>query len=104
MLHRCRFPGPNGAGRHASASVPAPRGAAPGPAFPPGTTFALGPDPDGNLHRAALEAELLAQPPLDEPAVGRLEEPRGEQDEVRRADADLGGEQDLGLAAAADRR
>src|SRR6476660_4880235 len=46
----------------------------------PGMALALGPDPDRDLDRGALEAELLAQPPLDEPAVARLEEPRGEQD------------------------
>jgi len=43
-----------------------------------GTALPLGPDAHRNLHRAALEAELLAQPPLDEPAVGRFEEPGGE--------------------------
>src|SRR5215468_8280212 len=62
--------------------------------------LALGPDPDRDLDRAAVEAELLAQPPLHEPAVARLEEPRGEQDEVRRPDAGLGSKQDLGLASA----
>jgi hypothetical protein len=51
--------------------------------------IALGPDPDRDLDRAAVEAELLAQPPLHEPAVARLEEARGEQDEVRRPDAGL---------------
>src|ERR1700759_2700055 len=30
----------------------------------------LCPDPDRDLDRAAVEAELLAQPPLHEPAVG----------------------------------
>src|SRR5690242_20839190 len=69
-----------------------------------GMTLALGPDPDRDLDRAAVEAELLAQPPLYEPAVARLEEPGGEQDEVRRPDAGLGREQDLGLAPAAHRR
>src|SRR6266478_6616539 len=69
-----------------------------------GMAITLGPDPDRDLDRAAVEAELLAQPPLHEPAVARLEEPGGEQDEVRRPDAGLGGEQDLGLAPAAHRR
>src|SRR5215470_3653224 len=39
-----------------------------------------------HVHRAALEAELLAQPPLDEPPVAGFEEPGGEQHEMRRAD------------------
>jgi spermidine synthase len=69
-----------------------------------GAGLALGPDPHRDLDRAALEAELLAQPPLHEPPVGGLEEPRGEQDEVRRPDPSLGGEQDLGLPTAAHRR
>src|SRR5437667_4020818 len=33
-----------------------------------GMALALGPDPDGYLDRAAVEAELLTQPPLHEPA------------------------------------
>jgi spermidine synthase len=78
-------------------------GARGGPAAA-GAGLALGPDPHRDLNRAALEAELLAQPPLHEPPVGGLEEPRGEQDEVRRPDPGLGGEQDLGLPAAAHRR
>src|SRR6266704_417505 len=82
-----------------TASAPASR---PGRAAP--RVLALGADPDRDLHRAAVEAELLAQPPLHEPAVGRLKEARGEQHEVRRAHASLGGEQDLRLAAAAHRR
>src|SRR6516162_11375209 len=69
-----------------------------------GMALALGPDPHRDLDRAAVEAELLAQPPLHEPAVARLEEPRGEQDEMRRPDPGLGGEQDLGLAPDAHRR
>jgi len=69
-----------------------------------GAGIPLGPDAHRDLHRAALEAELLAQPPLDEPAVGRLEESGGEQHEVRRPDPGLGGEQDLRLPAAAHRR
>jgi hypothetical protein len=47
------------------------------------------------VHRGALEAELLAQPPLDEPPVTGFEEPGGEQDEMRRADPGLRREQDL---------
>ena len=47
-----------------------------GAASAPG--LALGPDPHGHLDRAALEAEVLPQPPLDEPAVSGLEEARGE--------------------------
>src|SRR6185437_16822308 len=85
-------------GLTASAPTGRPGGAA------AGVALALGPDPDRDLDRAAVEAELLAQPPLHEPAVARLEEPGGEQDEVRRPDAGLGGEQDLGLAPAAHRR
>src|SRR6266568_3791316 len=69
-----------------------------------GMALALGPDPDRDLDRAAVEAELLTQPPLHEPAVARLEEARGEQDDVRWPDAGLGGEQDLGLATTAHRR
>src|SRR5262245_41155581 len=69
-----------------------------------GMALALGPDPYRDLDRAAVEAELLAQPPLDEPAVARLQEARGEQDEMRRPDAGLGGEQDPGLAPATHRR
>ena len=37
-----------------------------------GAALSLGPDPHRDLHRAALEAELLTQPPFDEPAVCRL--------------------------------
>src|SRR6476646_6314993 len=51
-----------------------------------GVALALGPDPDRDLDRAAVEAELLAQPPLHEPAVASLEESGGEQAEVRRPD------------------
>src|SRR5581483_2070491 len=58
-----------------------------GPGRPASRALALGPDADGDLHRAALEAELLAQPPFHEPAVGGLEEAGGEQHEVGRADA-----------------
>src|SRR5690349_16451290 len=48
----------------------APTGRTGGPAA--GMALALGPDPDRHLDRAPLEAELLAQPPLHEPAVARL--------------------------------
>jgi spermidine synthase len=50
-----------------------PRG--PGGRTAAGAGVPLGPDAHRDLDWAALEAELLAQPPLDEPAVGRLEEP-----------------------------
>src|ERR1700759_747054 len=42
-----------------------------------GMVLALGPDPDRDLDRAAVEAELLAQRPFHEPAIARLEQPRG---------------------------
>src|SRR6516164_4088819 len=65
----------------------------PGPACgTPGAAFA---DADRQVHRAALETELLAQPPLDEPAVPGFEEPRGEQHEMRRPDPCLRGEKYL---------
>ena len=60
--------------------------------------------PHGHLDRGAREAEVLAEPALDEPAVGLLEEPGREQHEVRRLGARLGGEQDPRLLAAAHRR
>jgi predicted O-methyltransferase YrrM len=88
----------------AFASLAAPLGARLRPPAAAGAVLPLGPDPHRDLDRAALETELLAQPPLHEPPVGRLEEPRGEQDEVRRPDPRLGGEQDLRLPAAAYRR
>src|SRR6185437_6133336 len=62
----------------ASAPTGRPGGAAAGGAL------AFDPDPHRDLDRAAVEAELFAQPPLHEPAVARLEESGGEQDEVRR--------------------
>src|SRR5690348_4071186 len=79
-------------GLTASAPVSSPRRAA-------SRALALRADADGDLHRAAVEAELLAQPPFHEPAVGGLEEAGREQHEVRRAYPGLGGEQDLRLAA-----
>src|SRR5204862_7892971 len=45
--------------------------------------FSPGPDPDGDLDPAAVEAVPLAQPPLPEPAAARLQDPPPEQDEVR---------------------
>src|ERR1700759_4842372 len=78
-----------------TASAP---GASPGRTAPSALT--LGADPHRDLHRVAGEAELLAQLPFHEPPVGGLEEAGGEQHEVRRAHAGLGGEQDLRLAAA----
>src|SRR5689334_8422662 len=75
-------------GLTASAPVSSPRRAA-------SRALALRADADGDLHRAAFEAELLAQPPFHEPAVGGLEEAGREQHEVRRAYPGLGGEQDL---------
>src|SRR6185437_7692043 len=56
------------------------------------------------LDRGAGEAEVLAETALDEPAVGLLKEPGGEQDEVRGFRARLGGEQNPRLLAAAQRR
>src|SRR5215472_11605355 len=81
------------------------RGARPGRARPAGRAArrALA-QPQRNPHRAAGEAELLPQPPLDEPPVARLQEPGGEQHEVRRPDPRLGGEKNLRLAAAPHRR
>src|SRR6516225_1201070 len=75
-----------------------------GPADGLAALAALFPQPHGHLDRGALEAELLAQPPFDEPAVGLLEDSGGEQHEVRRLGARLRGEQDPRLAAAAHRR
>src|SRR5689334_24491299 len=66
-------------GLTASAPVSSPGRAASG-------ALTLRADADGDLHRAAVEAELLAQPPFHEPAVGGLEEAGREQHEVRRAD------------------
>src|SRR5207248_3360712 len=60
--------------------------------------------PHRHVHRAALEPELLPQPPLDEPPVAGLQETGREQHEVRRPDARLGREEDLGLPAAPHRR
>src|ERR1700759_3221488 len=56
-----------------------------------GVALALGPDPDRDLDRAAVEAELFAQPPLPQPAVARLEESGGEQDDGRRPGGRPGG-------------
>lgn len=58
--------------------------------------------PHRDVDRGALEAELLAQPALDEASVAVLQEARGEQHEARRLGARLGTEEDPGLLAAAD--
>ena len=52
-------------------------------------------DPYRHLDRGALEAELLAQAPLNEPPVGLLEEPGSEQHDVRGPGTCLRGEEDL---------
>src|ERR1700712_3091111 len=51
----------------------------------------------------ADEAELLAQPALDEAQVARVEQARGEQHERRRRRGRLGAEEHLRLLAAAHR-
>ena len=56
------------------------------------------------MYRAAIEAELLPQPPLDESPVAGLQETGREQHEMRRPDARLRREKDLGLPAAPHRR
>src|SRR5690242_12058878 len=57
-------------------------------------------DADRDLDRRALEAELLAQPPLDEAAVAGLDEARGEDHEPRRPGRGLRREEDARLLAA----
>ena len=54
-----------------------------------GAEFLAGPDRD--LHRAALETELLAEFALHEPLVAGVERAGGEEHEPRRAGAGLGG-------------
>ena len=54
-----------------------------------------------DLDRGALEAELLAQATLEEAAVARLDEARGEDDEARRTRRRLRREEDARLFAAA---
>src|SRR5262245_63790857 len=76
--------------------------ACPGPAR--GTADAALAHAHRHVHRAALEAKLLAQPPLDEPPVAGFEEPGGEKHEMRRADPHLRREEDLGQPPAARRR
>src|SRR5664279_3484804 len=61
------------------------------------------PDPDTDLDRGAAEAELLAEPALQEPAVGGLQETTGEEHEARWTGGRLGDEEHLGLLAAAHR-
>src|SRR5215203_2903446 len=60
-------------------------------------------DADRDLDRGALEAELLAQPALDEAPVAGLDEAGGEEDEPRRLGARLGREEDAWLLATAHR-
>src|SRR5689334_6253103 len=59
--------------------------------------------PHRDVDRGAVEAELLAQPALDEAPVARLDEPGGEEHEPRRLGAGLGAEEDARLLAAPDR-
>src|SRR3954464_1342978 len=61
------------------------------------------PHADGHLDGGPHEAELLAQPALDEPAVAGLEEAAGEQDEPWWPCGGLRGEEDARLLAGADR-
>src|SRR5215203_5544911 len=60
-------------------------------------------DADRDLDRGALEAELLAQPALDEAPVAGLDEAGREEHEPRRLGARLGREEDARLLASADR-
>src|SRR5215467_477071 len=78
-----------------------------GPAWPRLTARgpgALLPQPHRQVDRAAVEAELLPEPALDEPPVAGLQEAGREQDEVRRPGPGLGREEDLRLLAATDGR
>src|SRR5689334_2619700 len=59
--------------------------------------------PDGHLDGGALEAELLAQPALEEASVAGLDEAGGEDHEPRRAGRGLRGEEDPRLLASANR-
>src|SRR3954451_20145291 len=59
------------------------------------------PRPLLEVDRGADEAELLAQPTLDEAQVARVEQAGGEQHEGRRRGGRLGAEEHLGLLAAA---
>lgn len=67
-------------------------------------SWSLVPHTHGELHGRAVETELLTQPALDEPAIAGLQEARGEQHDVRRANAHLGGEHHLRLSSASHRR
>src|SRR3954471_4712474 len=62
---------------------------------------ALLPHFDADLDRRTGEAEVLAQPALDEAPVPGLQEAAREQDEPRRPHPRLGREQDLRLLPAA---
>src|SRR5690606_41698925 len=64
---------------------------------------ALLPHAHRDVDRRALEAELLAQPALDEAPVARLDEAGGEQHEPRGPGAGLRAEQDARLLAAPHR-
>src|SRR6185436_20038280 len=70
-----------------------------------GAKLTLAPLPRALLQhdRRADEAEVLAQSPLEEPKVARVQLAAGEQDECRRRDRGLGPEHDPGLLAAPDR-
>lgn len=80
------------------------RGSATRAALAPAGVGPLVPQPHRQVHRGALESELLTQPALDEPAIAGLQETRREQHDVRRPHSGLSGEHDLRLLAAADRR
>src|SRR4051812_23149941 len=84
--------------------------AAPLPIGPRGAVGWIGSAPaallthaDRDLDGRALEAELLAEPTLDEAPVARLDEARREDHETRRARRGLGREEDAWLLAAPQR-
>src|SRR5256885_2767105 len=66
--HTCRRSARRRSGRRTGGLTASAPGSSPGRAAP--LALALRADPDRDLHRAALEAELLAQPPFHEPAGG----------------------------------
>src|SRR6266545_7131774 len=106
MSHRP--PSPNAlaaapGGRAAGSVFPAGAGPAPRASAAPARTGPALPQPQRQADRAALEPEFLAQPALEEAAVARLQETRGEQHEMRRPDACLGREHDPRLPAAPGR-
>src|SRR3954470_5349806 len=68
-----------------------------------GPVLSLLPRPNLQVDRAAMEAELLPQPALDEPDVARVHPTGGEEDERRRRTLCLGSKQDPRLLPAADR-